>query len=48
VKEKIEYIHRNPFRAGLVDDLLKYVWLGFRWYVNGGEIPVPVDGWEMI
>lgn len=41
-RELIRYIHLNPFRAGLVDDLAgldTYPWCGHAFVVNGTEQP---------
>ncbi|MFW6189717.1 MAG: hypothetical protein ACOC7T_04710 [Planctomycetota bacterium] len=39
IREKVEYICRNPVRAGLVDSPEEYPWL-WRTWVEGGR---PLD-----
>jgi len=47
-EEKINYIHKNPFKAGLVDDLEKYMFSSCRNYYFGDnsllEIDIPAYG----
>ena len=41
-KELIRYVHLNPLRAGLVDNLAgldRYPWCGHAFVVNGNEYP---------
>ena len=41
--QKINYIHANPVRAGLVSSAADYCWSSFRdFYFNSGE-PLQVD-----
>jgi putative transposase len=41
--QKINYIHNNPVKAGLVRSAVEYRWSSFRaFYHNSGE-PLPVD-----
>ncbi|HEX2951416.1 MAG TPA: transposase [Armatimonadota bacterium] len=42
--QKIDYIHNNPIRAGLVRSAGQYPYSSFRaWYSGYGEAIVPVD-----
>jgi putative transposase len=41
--EKLEYIHRNPVEAGLVDKMEDWPWSSYRHYLRKNEVPVPVD-----
>ena len=43
LREKIEYIHANPVRGGLVDDRLQWVWSSARWYAGDHTGPVTID-----
>ena len=42
VREKINYCHMNPVRAGLVDDPGKWEWSSYRWYMEdkGGIVQI--------
>ena len=35
VEEKLEYMHRNPVRAGLVEKAADWKWSSARWYDEG-------------
>jgi putative transposase len=41
--EKLDYIHRNPVVAGLVENPEGWSWSGGRHYYQKGSIPVAVD-----
>ncbi len=41
--QKLEYIHRNPVEAGLVENPEDWRWSSYRHYFDKGEIPIPVD-----
>jgi putative transposase len=43
VLEKIDYIHMNPARRGLVCDPLKWPWSSARWYAGDRTGPVTID-----
>ena len=39
------YIERNPFQAGMVQDLMAYPWSSYRWYAYGetGEVDLTIS-----
>lgn len=37
------YIHLNPYRAGIVEDLRDYPWSSYHYYIGGGSSPVELD-----
>ncbi len=39
----IDYIHVNPVRRGLVEKPEQWKWSSAAWYLNGGQVPMPVD-----
>ncbi|EAQ80324.1 REP-associated tyrosine transposase [Blastopirellula marina] len=41
--QKLEYIHQNPVRAGLVDGPVDWKWSSARWYEQGKSVGVPID-----
>ena len=41
--EKLEYIHRNPVEAGLVEKKEDWPWSSYRHYLRRMDVPVPVD-----
>ena len=43
--EKVNYIHNNPVRAGLVDRAVDYLWSSSRWWSNSPreDEPLRVD-----
>ncbi len=41
--QKINYIHANPLKAGLVTSAKEYRWSSFRAFYGGEEVPIPVD-----
>jgi hypothetical protein len=41
--QKINYIHANPVKAGLVKTAKDYYWSGFGSFYEQGEAPLPVD-----
>jgi putative transposase len=43
VKEKIDYCHKNPIRAGLVSDPAEYKWSSYRWYFGLETMPLRID-----
>jgi len=43
IKQKINYIHNNPVRAGLCKSAKDYQWSSFRAYYFYSEEPLPVD-----
>jgi REP-associated tyrosine transposase len=42
-KEKLEYMHANPVRRGLVGDPSVWVWSSFSFYSGGGTGLVTID-----
>ena len=44
VEEKLEYIHANPVRAGLVRRSTDWRWSSARWYEWRQTVGVPI-GW---
>jgi putative transposase len=47
VREKINYCHINPVRAGLVGDPADWVWSSYRWYAGYGDCVLEIDGLEL-
>jgi len=43
-QEKLDYMHQNPVRAGLVSDPCEWPWSSARFYDQGLSVGVPV-GW---
>ena len=43
LREKIDYIHRNPVRAGLVSDPADWKWSSFAAWQYGRDEPLPID-----
>jgi putative transposase len=43
IYEKIEYIHANPVRRGLVDGPQAWPWSSFRAWETGGDEPIVID-----
>ena len=41
--EKINYIHNNPVRRGLVNSPLDWEWSSARWYEGERDVPLPID-----
>jgi hypothetical protein len=41
--QKINYIHANPVKAGLVSSAKNYRWSSFRAFYSGGSEPLPID-----
>ncbi|QDT66105.1 REP-associated tyrosine transposase [Calycomorphotria hydatis] len=44
VEEKLDYMHENPVRAGLVKRAVDWPWSSARWYLEGRQTGVPL-GW---
>ncbi len=44
---KLDYIHNNPLKSGLVEDILDYEWSSFRPIHEGiaGKLPLTVPEW---
>jgi putative transposase len=43
IRQKINYIHANPVKAGLVKSTKDYYWSGFRSFYSLGDEPLAVD-----
>ncbi len=43
--EKIDYIHENPVRRGLVDRAVDWLWSSAAWYETGSGL-IAMDAWE--
>ena len=43
LREKLNYIHRNPIRAGLAESPEDYPYSSYRNYVNGDESLIEID-----
>jgi hypothetical protein len=41
--QKINYIHANPVKAGLVKSAKEYYWSSFRSFYSQGDEPLAVD-----
>lgn len=41
--EKIDYIHTNPFRKGLVADPQDWKWSSARWFAGARDVPLQMD-----
>jgi putative transposase len=42
LEEKLQYIHNNPVRAGLVEHATDWKWSSARWYEWRGSVGVPI------
>jgi len=45
--EKLEYMHKNPVKAGLVNDVCDWRWSTAAHFLKGAAVPVrlvPIDG----
>ena len=43
LREKIDYIHNNPVRAGLVKSTVQWQWSSARYYLSGDGVDVPIS-----
>ena len=43
VREKINYCHSNPVRAGLVSAPDEWFWSSYRWYMGDRTGPIEID-----
>jgi putative transposase len=43
IRQKIDYIHKNPVKAGIVRSARDYQWSSFRSYYSQGDEPLEVD-----
>ena len=42
LREKLDYMHLNPVRAGLASDICDWPWSSARYYEHGRSVGVPV------
>jgi putative transposase len=42
IEEKLNYIHLNPVRSGLVERAIDWAWSSARWYQQGRTVGVPI------
>jgi putative transposase len=43
VEEKLNYMHANPVRAGLVESPAQWPWSSARWYLEGRTVGLPIQ-----
>ncbi len=43
--QKLDYIHRNPLRRGLVERAEDWTWSSYRYYEFGDPVPIAMD-WD--
>jgi putative transposase len=43
LREKLDYMHENPVRAGLVTRACEWRWSSARWYLCGRTVGVPLE-----
>ena len=43
IEEKLNYMHMNPVRAGLVEKPTEWRWSSARWYLEGRTVGVPIQ-----
>jgi putative transposase len=46
--EKLDYIHNNPVRRGLVASPEEWRWSSYRWYLNREAGPVKIDDTDIL
>jgi putative transposase len=46
--EKLEYMHRNPVKRGLVEEPEQWAWSSFRHYAYGEVGPVQINRWDVL
>jgi len=42
VEEKLDYMHMNPVRAGLVELAVEWRWSSARWYIEHKSVGLPI------
>ena len=42
IEEKLDYMHTNPVRAGLVARAVDWPWSSARWYLERKSVGVPI------
>ena len=43
VEEKLDYMHLNPTRAGLVQKAVDWQWSSARWYLEHRSVGIPIE-----
>ena len=43
VEEKLDYMHMNPVRAGLVERAVNWRWSSARWYIEHKSVGLPIS-----
>ena len=43
IEEKLNYMHLNPVRAGLVETPTQWRWSSVRWYLEGRTVGIPIQ-----
>ena len=43
IEEKLNYMHLNPVRAGLVQVPTEWRWSSARWYIEGRTVGIPIQ-----
>lgn len=43
LEEKLNYMHLNPVRSGLVQKAVQWKWSSARWYEKRVSVGVPID-----
>lgn len=43
IEEKLDYMHLNPVRAGLVERAVDWPWSSARWYLEGKTVGRPIS-----
>jgi putative transposase len=43
IEEKLDYMHLNPVRAGLVERAVDWTWSSARWYLQGKPVGLPIS-----
>ena len=41
--QKLEYLHENPVRQGLIEDPAEYKWSSASWYLSNKSVGVKID-----
>jgi len=44
-RQKLDYLHANPLRKGLVKTAAEYTWSSCRSYITGEPHPIALDRW---
>ena len=43
IEEKLDYMHLNSVRAGLVERAVDWTWSSARWYLQGKQVGLPIS-----